>query len=294
MKSDLSPKQVARAIGVSESSLKRWCDRGLLPTVRTPGGHRRLPLAGVLKFVKETGRELAEPEILGLPTSVGTGPRVFRRASEELTQALLDGSEERARRIVLDLFLKQHRLSVICDQVLAEALHRIGDGWGCGTVAVYEERRACEIVLALVRELKQLLPSPTEGKRAMGGTCEGDPYQLPTSMVALVLTQCGYDAGSLGAGIPFGSLAAAIRKHRPDLFWLSVSHLPDSEVFLENFDELGHVAAEHNVPLVVGGRALTESLRRQMHYTVFCDTLGHLESFLGIPRDDEGTGSPKP
>jgi predicted site-specific integrase-resolvase len=28
----LTPKQVARAIGVSESSLKRWCDKGVLPT----------------------------------------------------------------------------------------------------------------------------------------------------------------------------------------------------------------------------------------------------------------------
>ncbi|OYW17913.1 MAG: hypothetical protein B7Z55_11620, partial [Planctomycetales bacterium 12-60-4] len=63
----LTPKQVAVAIGVSESSLKRWCDRGILPTVRTAGGHRRIPTSGVLKFLQQSGHPLVQPEVLGLP-----------------------------------------------------------------------------------------------------------------------------------------------------------------------------------------------------------------------------------
>jgi excisionase family DNA binding protein len=65
MKELITPKQVARAIGVSESSLKRWCDRGLIPTVRTAGGHRRLPISGVLSYLRETGHEMVRPELLG-------------------------------------------------------------------------------------------------------------------------------------------------------------------------------------------------------------------------------------
>ena len=68
----LSPKQVARALGVSESSLKRWCDKGLIPTERTAGGHRRLPLAGVLDFlVRSDAVQVVEwPEFVAdwLPT----------------------------------------------------------------------------------------------------------------------------------------------------------------------------------------------------------------------------------
>jgi excisionase family DNA binding protein len=44
----VTPKQVAQAINVSESSLKRWCDQGLLTAIRTAGGHRRLALAAAL------------------------------------------------------------------------------------------------------------------------------------------------------------------------------------------------------------------------------------------------------
>ncbi|REJ65407.1 MAG: helix-turn-helix domain-containing protein [Planctomycetota bacterium] len=46
----LTPKQVARAISISESSIKRWCDRGAIATQYTPGGHRRIPLSGLLEF----------------------------------------------------------------------------------------------------------------------------------------------------------------------------------------------------------------------------------------------------
>ena len=60
MKKLISPKQVARAIGVSESTLKRWCDRGLIPMTKTAGGHRRMEVEAVVdaaKLAKEGGAE---------------------------------------------------------------------------------------------------------------------------------------------------------------------------------------------------------------------------------------------
>jgi len=37
-----SPKEVAQRLGVSESSVKRWLDQGVVPVLRTAGGHRRV------------------------------------------------------------------------------------------------------------------------------------------------------------------------------------------------------------------------------------------------------------
>ena len=89
MRDLLTPKQVARALDVSESSVKRWCDKGAIPTQYTAGGHRRIPLAPLLQLVREGSYQLIHPEALGLPATSGQTGRVVNRAREQLIGASL-------------------------------------------------------------------------------------------------------------------------------------------------------------------------------------------------------------
>lgn len=276
----VSPKQVARAIGVSESSLKRWCDRGLIPTIRTAGGHRKLPVNAVLQFLKSSGRQLVEPDVLGLPATVGHGEGTLRRAKERLRKSLVEGDELACRQIVFDLYLANNPLSVICDDVIAEAFHEIGELWDCGAVEVYEERMSCEICLRILHELRNAIPPvKPDGPVAIGGTLDGDLYTLQTTMAELVLRNQGWNATSLGNSLPFATLATAIEKTRPKLFWLSVSFIRNEERFLEESRNLNEIAVANRAALAVGGNALTPQLRKQMKYSTYCDTMGHLEAF---------------
>ncbi|MCK6681373.1 MAG: helix-turn-helix domain-containing protein [Thermoanaerobaculia bacterium] len=45
----LARRHVARIFGVSVSTVTRWAQLGLLPSVRTPGGHYRFPEASVAR-----------------------------------------------------------------------------------------------------------------------------------------------------------------------------------------------------------------------------------------------------
>lgn len=47
----LTPRDAARALGVSYPTLKQWIYAGKLKTVRTPGGHHRIPDAELDKFL---------------------------------------------------------------------------------------------------------------------------------------------------------------------------------------------------------------------------------------------------
>lgn len=273
-----SPKQVARAIEVSESSIKRWCDHGLIPTHCTAGGHRRIPMSGLVEFLRNGKHDLLRPEALGLPATTGQTKWVIDRAAENLADALTCGDEERCRQITLDLYLAEHRTTTICDDVFARGFENIGERWECGSAEVYQERRAGEIALRVLRELRAFLPRPTaEAPVAMGGAPEGDQYNLATTMVELVLRDAGWNATSLGDNLPFATLAAAIKNHQPRLFWLSASHISDESKFLAEYqafyDEFGL-----QVAIVVGGRALSEDLRQHMKYAAFCDNMQHLEA----------------
>ena len=72
MKAALSPKNLAQAIGISESSLKRWADDGQIRVMRTAGGHRRIAVEEAVRFIREIGIPLVQPDALGLGKLMGT------------------------------------------------------------------------------------------------------------------------------------------------------------------------------------------------------------------------------
>ncbi len=281
MEQILTPKQVARAIGVSEASLKRWCDKGLLRTMRTPGGHRRIAIDSVIEFIRTSGSPLVEPQILGLPPTTGQGKPVIDRARQGVLDALRGGEEGQIRRYIFDLYLAGVAAVDICDQVVAPVFIQVGEGWYEGELEVYQERRGCDSVMRVLNELRQVVPQPASASpMAIGGTLEDDPYTLPTLMIELTLRECGWNAQSLGSGHPVNTLQASMDQLQPRLFWLSVSAFRDSVSFIERFAQLSAHARDKKIPIVVGGRALTEPVRRRMEYSAYGDRLRHLVSFV--------------
>lgn len=281
VKTLLTPRQVAQAINVSESSLKRWCDQGLLIAIRTAGGHRRLALDDVFQFLRQSGQQLVRPEILGLPSNTGQAAVVIDRAREQVRNALIVGDEDQCRRIVFDLYLAGQSACDICDRVLAAAFHDIGDRWECGEIFVYRERRGCEIALKTLHDMRLAIRTPpADAPVAIGGALEHDPYRLPTTMIEIALREAGWRASSYGTLLPAGTLGEAVRENRPQLLWVSVSSIESVPQFLDEYARLYETAAELGTAVAVGGRALSEEIRQKMDYSAYCDTLRHLVTFV--------------
>ena len=279
MKGVFTPKQLSRAIDVSESSIKRWCDKGIITTQYTAGGHRRITMASVTEFLRGSKYKLVSPEALGLPPTSGQTERVIRRANEQFTQALLDGDQSLCWQIAFDLYLAEHSFSTICDDVFAESFREIGDRWECGKAEVYQERHGCEILLRVMHNMRSLISDPDpEAPLAIGGTATGDQYSLGTTMAELILRDIGWNAHSLGDNLPFETLAEAIKTQKPSMFWLSCSHIDDEDAFLADYAAL-YEEFSGDVAIVVGGNALSEELRQRMQFSAYCDSMQHLEGF---------------
>jgi methanogenic corrinoid protein MtbC1 len=276
-----TPKQVAQAIGVSESSLKRWCNKGLLDASRTAGKHRRLALPEVIQFLRSQGQQLAHPELLGLPPTTGQGTTSLSRARTEFEAGLRQGDEQICRRVALNLFLAGWSLDRISDELFAPAMHSVGILWECNTLEIYQERRACEMIERCLHELRLALPSPSENAPlAIGAAPSGDPYRLPTAIVEAVFRELGWRSQNLGSNLPFESLIRAVIEIRPRVFWLSVSAIEEERRFLTGYDELYQECDRLGVAIVCGGVALTADLRRKMHASAFCDKFSHLVGYV--------------
>lgn len=283
MKTLVSPKQLAKAIGVSESSVKRWCDDDRLQATYTPGGHRKIKVSEAIDFIRRSNHGLVDPRSIGLPSSIGKNSVQFSNAAELLTTALISGEVPDCRRIILDLYLQNTPLETIFDKVLTPAFAEIGEKWGCGEVAIYQERTACLICSKILHTLEDAIPSPAPpAPLAIGSTLTGDFYEIPTQMVSLVGKQQGFRTKSLGANLPVSSLLQAVERYSPKWVWLSISYIPEKHYFFEEVNQLWDALSSRNIHLVVGGRALEPNIKSGISYTTCCDSMADLANFLKI------------
>ena len=283
-----SPKQIASALQASESSVKRWCDQGAIPTVRTVGGHRKITLDGLQEFLRNSKRSLASPQALGLgalPTKRAGGvPGGDEPDQREFRNALAAGDESVCRQVMRDRIDRGELRSDVAGFLVTDAMHGFGEAWDCRQLEAYQERRGCDICVRLINELRgELPPIPLTAPIAIGGTLESDPYQLPTALVELALREAGWNATSLGSSLPTDSFLRAIADYRPQLVWLSVSVVSNEDHFVEQQGRLADQIGD-DVSLLVGGRALTERIRSRIRYTAHCEGLRQMVDLAALIR----------
>jgi len=286
--SQYSPKQLAESLQVSESSIKRWCDIGRIPTIKTVGGHRRITLDGLQQFLRETDRSLLYPEALGLPNLL-PARQVSIRGSEDpqrraFRQALATGDEKTCASVLRQLLASGWTRGEATEHLIVDAMHGIGESWDCQELDVYQERRSCEICLRLMHQLRAELPPPDlEAPTAIGGTPAGDPYQLPTALVELALREIGWNAINLGSNLPLESFRQAAVDYLPQLVWMSVSVVEDRPMFVAAQNKMAASLGE-DVSLLLGGRGLDEKIRPRLRFTAYCDSLGQLVELASMIR----------
>lgn len=297
----LTTRQVAAELQVSESSVKRWCDQGMIRTQRTAGGHRRIERSGLNEFLATTaakGWNLAARTTTSEPAAVTQPPlsrssatptaRVAEAAEsyqaapgrdrlvDQFQQGLLAGDEAACQAVLEQWSSRYQRLALFGDGLVAGVMERIGQMWECGRAEVFQERRSCEICTRLIHRLRLQLPEPgPRAPRAIGGTLAGDHYALASQLVELVLREAGWNAVNLGSNLPYETLLAAVRQERPRLLWLSISHIADPAGFVESYNRF-YAQLPSDLLVAVGGRALTDELRPRIRYTAHCDNLEQL------------------
>lgn len=73
----LKPQQAAAALGISYATLKQWILKGQLKTVKTAGGHHRIPVSALEPYLAEAPRSV-EPSQPAARTISGRNQLVGR------------------------------------------------------------------------------------------------------------------------------------------------------------------------------------------------------------------------
>lgn len=290
----LSPKDLATAIGVSESSLKRWADEGRLKVSRTAGGHRRIPMEEAIRFIRTTGQPVVRPDVLGLseladvprPSTDTPAEGIDAERSAQLVAALKAGDLPLGRGLILSWYLQGVSLGELFDGPVRTAMTELGMLWKHADEGIFVEHRSTDICIQALNQLRGLIgPPPPTAPLAMGGAPSGDPYIIPSLMASMVLLEAGFRTTNIGPDIPLKVLADAAISARANLVWVSFTSISRRRDLIDHASELAGQLAQADAELVVGGQQIDASVRIDQPNVHVARSMGELAALArGLSR----------
>lgn len=276
-------------LGVSEASVKRWADSGLLPMEKTAGGHRRFRPEDVaaVRRAGPTAGEAPLPRKRGAPParaaqSPDLAPGREAALTEETFRALLDGRDEELSALLVSLYLDGHSVGQIADGFLCAGMRRVGDLWHAGELSVAQEHVATRTAVVALQTLQASLQGEAGGERARALCCsvEDDFHELPLRLAALTLEAQGLAVFNLGPSTPFSALAEAVHRFRPELVCVSSTVLLRLDRAAYEYTSFSKAARRAGAAVVLGGAGFREEgIRRRLPADLHAESFRQLEEF---------------
>lgn len=233
----ISTLEAARLTGVAPSSVKRWADQGVLPCVRTAGGHRRYDRRAIERFIRLRSMAGGEDEAVVDPWL----ERLVEARRHEVEGALL---EARAR------LGAWHR---VADEVGA-VLTALGQRWEAGRITIADEHLAADCLGRALARIAEALPGRVDGPPCLLACAEGDEHTLGLSLAEVCLRELGWVPLWLGRRTPSDELVGLVHAGRARMVALSASAASsDASRLAAIVERIGAACRERGAALVLGG-----------------------------------------
>ena len=273
---NLTTRDVAALLLVSEATVKRWADDGLLLPKKTVGGHRRFSIQSIARLRREQGIA---------PAAQSPAKRAGKKivpgrlpSAEGFSELLLSDNEAEATAQLIDAYLQSHALATIFDTTITDAMHRVGDLWFNGTITIADEHLATRVMLSALQKLRGIVvPEPATGLKAINCGIEGDLHELPIHLAEVIFESEGWDISNLGPNTPLFTLRDMVAQKKPELVCISARSIVDLDRATTEYAQLRKVSEKINGTTVLGGEVFRDSNLRQRFPAEF-----YAESFQGL------------
>ena len=275
---NLTTRDVAALLLVSEATVKRWADDGLLLPKKTVGGHRRFSIQSIARLRREQGIAPAAQSAAKRGGKKTTPVRL--PSAESFSELLLSDNEAEAAAQLIDAYLQNYSLATIFDSTIAGAMHRVGDLWFNGTITIADEHLATRVMLSGLQKLRGIVvPEPANGLKAIGCGIEGDLHELPIHLAEVIFESEGWEVSNLGPNTPLFTLRDMVAQKKPDLVCVSARSIVDLDRATTEYAQLRKIIEKINGTTVLGGEVFSDLNVRQRFPAEF-----YAESFEGLSR----------
>ncbi len=260
----LTTKEVARLCRVSNATVKRWEEAGLIKSERTSGGHRRFRAEEIARFQRKQklGMKLEHGD-----ESVITA-RTRRRKNKDLSDSelfhsLIAGQEEEAANMLINDYLNGQSTTEIFDSSISIAMNAVGELWFEGKLSVAQEHLATRAIMSALHKLRSVVPvaNPCH-KLVMCCAIEGDFHELTTHLAQMTFESKGWEVMNFGANTPLYSIADEVLHHNPDLICISSTIMNDIERTSRDYKEFLDKIDRLDIPVILGGQTFEDKKLR--------------------------------
>lgn len=261
-KKTLSPNELAQALGVSESSMKRWIDSGKIEAIRTPGGHRRIPFAEAMRFIRASDHDLAKPETLGLPDAQEAeqlaDPTDFKTSYHD---ALKNGIEADIRSFVMFEYSQGKTVADIADELILPGFKKLRDECTHPSEKCVTLHRAVSMSQNAFLALRDLAPPLEENSpKVLLADIGYEIDCLPVYAAEAVMQHEGLNPTQLGRSVHSDVLLGSISRAKPNVIYLSAAGPVDTQELTSLTKRTLELASEHHASVILYGPAFPTNL----------------------------------
>ena len=233
----ISTLEAARLAGATPSSVKRWADQGLLPCVRTAGGHRRYDRWVLERFVHQRS-------VAGGVEDALVGAWIVR---------LVEARGHEVEGALLEALARLGAWYRVADE-LGHVLTALGRQWEAGGITIADEHLAAGCLGRALGRISEASPARVDGPRCLLACAEGDEHTLGLSLAEVCLRELGWVPLWLGRRTPGDEIVRLVREGRAEMVALSASPASsDATALAALADRAGAACREHGAALVLGG-----------------------------------------
>ncbi len=320
-----STRELSELCAVGETTVKRWANMGLIKYHKTIGGHRKFKLDDVLDFIDKNHIRVAPEQLerlqiqkrnadaIDLNTEILLVRGDVDALAEKLTEHLLAFKKNEVEALLSKAIERIPSFAVIFDNMIAPAMHRIGNMWCEKKLSISDEHIITNMIVEAIlrtkvrfetslREAQERHVSPLtllytngQGNGQAAASAEGNPkkytaivatcpeselHEVALLGVSLVCETLGFQVRYVGAAVPFKDLESAVEEHQPEMVCMSITnahlHLP----VYRRYEQFRKFLAKHQVKFVIGGQFIGETKLRPLHADFRARSCSDLEQFI--------------